>query len=47
VLHAEEPDQEPCQRRRGGLKEELLTRIRDELNLKNVVRIYFTEFVIQ
>jgi flagellar FliL protein len=29
------------------LKEELLARIREELHLENVARVYFTEFVIQ
>src|SRR5688572_9900558 len=29
------------------LKEELLERMRDELHLKKIVRVYFTEFVIQ
>ena len=30
-----------------GLKEELLKRMHDELQLKKVARVYFTEFVIQ
>jgi flagellar FliL protein len=30
-----------------GLKDELLKRMHDELHLKSVVRVYFTEFVIQ
>ena len=29
------------------LKDELLERMRDELHLKKIVRVYFTEFVIQ
>jgi flagellar basal body-associated protein FliL len=47
VLSTTPPDAMASGEGRQALKEELLERIRDDLGLKKVSRVYFTEFVLQ
>lgn len=47
VLSSAEVDTLTSEDGRAGLKDELLSRIREELKLERVGRVYFTEFVIQ
>jgi len=47
VLSAAEVETLTSDEGKTELKDDLLSRMRDELHLKKVVRVYFTEFVIQ
>jgi flagellar FliL protein len=47
VLSAAEPESLTTTDGKAAVKDALLARIRDELKLTKVARVYFTEFVIQ